>query len=181
MVQLREKNLSDQAFLNKALLLKDLLDRYNVPLIINDNLPVAVHCGAAGIHVGNSDSPPTKIRLQHPDTKFLGYSIEYEAQLETEDARVSDYLALSPVYATNTKTDTVTEWKTEGIHRVRQITNKPLVAIGGINEANAASIITAGADCLAIVSAICSAENPALAAERLRNLIDRSMNSYEKI
>ncbi|RFM28628.1 thiamine phosphate synthase [Deminuibacter soli] len=172
LVQLREKQLDDAAFLTKALRLKELLDRYNVPLIINDHVSVAMQTGSAGLHVGNSDTAPAQVKAQWPSC-LLGYSIEYLQQLQTVQAQVSDYLAVSPVFATGTKQDTVTVWGLEGIAQIRSQTNKPLVAIGNINEQNAAAVIAAGADCLAVVSAICSAENPAKAAAQLREAIEQ--------
>lgn len=175
LVQLREKNLDDKQFLVKALQLKEMLNQYNVPLIINDNLWVAQQCYAEGIHVGNNDMPPHQIRHRWNDIGILGYSIEYEKQLALPDAELSDYLALSPVFATPTKNDTVTEWKLEGVSHIRQLTTKPLVAIGAINLQNATSVIQAGANCLAVVSAICSASKPALAAEALRNQIEKAL------
>lgn len=173
-VQLREKGLDTVAFTRRALQLKNITDKYGVPLIINDDLEVAIAVEAAGIHVGNNDTPPVAIR--HRWAKgVIGYSIEYEQQLQTAQEAVCDYLALSPVFSTPTKTDTVTEWGLEGVARVRQLTAKPLVAIGNIGFANAGSIITAGADCLAVVSAICSATHPGRAAEQLRAAIEQAI------
>ena len=172
-VQLREKGMTEKDFLKKAVQMKAMLDSYNVPLIINDNLWVAVHSNASGVHVGNSDVSPVIIRRSWPDIRLIGYSIEYELQLQSENAALADYLALSPIFSTPTKTDTVAEWKLEGITHIRKQTTKPIVAIGSINESNAVSVIKAGADCLAVVSAICSAKDPTAAAERLRNEIDK--------
>ena len=174
LVQIREKSLPYEAFLDKTLRLKEMLDRYNVPLIVNDNLPVAIQSHAAGIHVGNKDIPPTDILKQWTDCSILGYSLEYEAQLQGPDAALADYLALSPIFSTPTKTDTVTEWGLEGISKVRALTPKPLVAIGRVHAGNAAAIIRAGADCLAAVSAICSAPDPASAAAKIRNEIEKA-------
>lgn len=174
LVQIREKSLPYEAFLDKTLRLKEMLDRYNVPLIVNDNLPVAIQSHAAGIHVGNKDIPPTAILQQWADCGILGYSLEYEAQLQEPDAALADYLALSPIFSTPTKTDTVTEWGLEGISKVRALTPKPLVAIGRVHAGNAAAIIRAGADCLAVVSAICSAPDPASAAAKIRNEIEKA-------
>ena len=174
LVQLREKNLGHDDFLSRALRLKEMLDRYGVPLIVNDSIAVALESSAAGIHVGNSDMPPVQVRKEWPGCKLLGYSIEYETQLNSDNALASDYLAISPVFSTPTKTNTVVEWKLEGVHRIRSLTDKPLVAIGGINPDNAGLIIKAGADCLAVVSAICSAADPERAAARLRTEIERS-------
>lgn len=176
LVQLREKQLDTPAFIRRAVQLKEILDKYNVPLIINDNLEVAIACHAGGIHVGNSDAKPVAIRSWWSDEAILGYSIEYERQLSTAQAAVSDYLALSPVFSTATKTDTVTEWGLEGIERIRLLTGKPLVAIGNVTAANAGAIIQAGADCLAVVSAVCSASSPAKAAEQLRGQIEKHIS-----
>ncbi|WP_440133051.1 thiamine phosphate synthase [Chitinophaga sancti] len=175
LIQLREKQLDNPAFLERALRLKEALVASRVPLIINDNLWVAQQCCAAGIHVGNSDIPPLSIRVQWPSCGILGYSIEYEKQIYTAEARASDYLALSPIFATPTKTDTVTEWKLEGISKIRALTDKPLVAIGAIHEGNAADVIKAGADCLAIVSAICGAADPEKAAAAIRLQIEKAL------
>jgi len=174
LVQLREKNNTAEIFLRKALQIKEMLDKYAVPLIINDNLTVAMQCEAAGIHVGNSDISPSRIKSLWPACPILGYSIEYIEQLEKSEAHLADYLGISPVFSTLTKTDTVTEWGLPGITRIRALTSKPLVAIGNINSNNAREVIEAGADCLAIVSAICSAANPGAAAEKIRNEIEKT-------
>lgn len=170
MIQLREKNNTTKVFLQKALLLKELTDKYGIPLIINDNVEVAQQASAAGIHVGNSDATPLSIRAQvFFRTKLIGYSIEQLSQLANKHAAASDYLGISPVFSTPTKKDTITEWGLNGIEKIRSLTAKPLVAIGNINLANATSIIAAGADCLAVVSAICAAKNPEKASYELKN------------
>ncbi len=177
LVQLREKNLTQKAFLEKALRLKEMLDRYNIPLIINDNLWVAMECVAAGIHVGNSDRSPDEIRKEWPGNHIIGYSIEDESQVNSKSAQHSDYLGVSPVFSTPTKTDTIVEWGLAGVRKIRSISSKPLVAIGGIKKENARMVIAAGADCLAVVSAICSAANPAIAAELFRNEIEKEIKT----
>ncbi|TRW25151.1 thiamine phosphate synthase [Flavobacterium zepuense] len=174
-VQLREKHLNTPDFTTSALRLKEMLDGYNVPLIINDTIAVAQASGAAGIHVGNSDTPPSKIRQLWPECGTVGYSIEYLEQLYSPEIQHSDYLGISPVFSTLTKTDTVTEWGLEGILNIRALTSKPLVAIGNMNAHNARDVIRAGADCLAVVSAICSADDPAKAAEAIRNQIEKAL------
>ncbi|KMQ58434.1 thiamine-phosphate pyrophosphorylase [Chryseobacterium angstadtii] len=171
-IQLREKNSSTESFLQKAQKLIEITDKHSIPLIINDNVEVAEHVNAAGIHVGNTDAPPDFLR-QRPllHQKIIGYSIEYLSQLDNEQTLVSDYLGISPVFRTDTKTDTITEWGLEGIKTIRQLTEKPLVAIGHIHNGNAREVIDAGADCLAVVSAICSAQDPQKAAYQLKNEI----------
>jgi len=174
-VQLREKKLTTLEFTQTALRLKEVLDRYSIPLIVNDNLDVARNCNSSGIHVGNNDMAPSKIKQLWPDCGTLGYSIEYLNQLENSEIDCADYLGISPVYTTPTKTDTVTRWGIEGIKEIRKRTIKPLVAIGNINESNAYEVIKSGADCIAVVSAICGAVNPAKAAWAIRNEIEKAL------
>lgn len=171
-IQLREKKDSTEAFLQKAMQLIEVTNKYGIPLIINDNITVTEKVHSAGIHVGNSDETPQNLRKRPLlRDKMIGYSIEYLPQLDNEQIAVTDYLGISPVFRTKTKTDTVTEWGLEGISQIRQLTDKPLVAIGNIHLENARSVINAGADCLAVVSEICSAANPQKAAYELKNEI----------
>lgn len=175
LVQLREKHLNNNAFTETAMRLKKMLDNYSVPLIINDNIEVAVQSNAFGVHVGNSDMPPSQIKKQWANCRLLGYSIEYIEQLTNSEIHHVDYLGISPVFNTATKTDTVTQWGLEGIQVIKKLTEKPLVAIGNMNMDNAYNVIKAGANCLAVVSAICGAKNPARAAWAIRNEIERAL------
>lgn len=169
-IQLREKNASDQVFREKAIRLKEITDKYGIPLIINDNTFVAKEVDAFGIHVGNSDTQPTVLRENSFQNKMIGYSIEYLEQLENQETIVSDYLGISPIFRTDTKTDTVAEWGLEGLMKIRKLTEKPLVAIGNVHLKNARAVMDAGADCIAVVSEICSAENPQKAAFNLTQI-----------
>ncbi|PZR29008.1 MAG: thiamine phosphate synthase [Citrobacter freundii] len=171
LMQLREKELSYPEFVYRAKLLKSITDKYNVPLIINDNADVMSEVHAAGIHVGNSDASPADIRKKYGDGLIVGYSVEQIAQVTNERARQSDYIAASPVFSTLTKTDTIIEWGLAGLNNIRKLTSKPLVAIGNMNLYNAATVIRAGADCIAVVSAICSAVDPRKAAHELKKMI----------
>lgn len=172
-IQLREKNASDLDFLKKAIRLKEITDKYQIPLIINDNAFVAEKINAFGIHVGNSDTKPSVLRESSFQNKMIGYSIEYLNQLETQETILSDYLGISPIFRTDTKTDTVTEWGLEGLLKIRTLTEKPLVAIGNIHLKNARAVMKAGADCIAVVSEICSSENPQKSAFNLKNEISK--------
>lgn len=172
-VQLREKKDNTDTFTHKAVQLKKITDKYQIPLIINDNLEVAIKADAAGMHVGNNDISPVQIRKKWNQKKHIGYSIEFIEQLQNEQTSVSDYLGISPVFSTATKSDTVTEWGLEGISKIRQRTEKPLVAIGNIHLHNIKSVFNAGADCVAVVSAICSAADPRKAAFELKNEIPK--------
>lgn len=172
-IQLREKNDVMDTFFRKACQLKEITDRYQIPLIINDKFEIARKVDASGIHVGSKDITPREIRNQWGETKFVGYSIEYIEQLDNPQIAVSDYLGISPVFRTPTKTNTVTEWGLDGIGKIRDLTDKPLVAIGNIRLNNVKSIMNAGANCVAVVSAICSATDPRKAAYELKNEISK--------
>lgn len=174
-VQLREKKIAAAEFIQRALQLQEVLAKYNVPLIINDNLDVAKQVDAFGIHVGNSDLPPTQIKSLWSNCQSIGYSIEYLEQLETQESHVADYLGISPVFATPTKTNTVTQWGLDGIQTIRSLTTKPLVAIGNMNTGNAYNVIKAGADCIAVVSAICGAPDSLKAAHEIRTQIEKAL------
>ena len=170
-VQLREKECSFREMYDLALKLKDMLSLYKIPLIINDRVDIALTVGADGVHLGQSDMHPNQAREILGERAIIGLSVESMEQVEEANNLDVNYLAISPVFATPTKTDTVTEWGIEGIKKVRNYTKHRLVAIGGINAANAEEIIKAGADGIAVVSAICSAEYPRKSAEQLRRYI----------
>lgn len=174
-VQLREKQINTNNFTETAIRLKRMLDKYSIPLVINDNFQVALESRAYGIHVGNSDVPPSEIKKHWASCGLLGYSIEYIEQLSNSEIQYADYLGISPVFSTPTKTDTITKWGLDGIRNIRRLTDKPLVGIGNMNMNNAYDVIKAGADCLAVVSAICGAENPAKAAWAIRNEIEKAV------
>lgn len=167
-VQLREKNCTDDDFLAKAKIAKSITDKYEIPLIINDNIHVAIEVDAYGVHVGNSDISPTQVRTLLGTKACIGYSLEYWQQLDTADSICANYLAASPVFSTSTKENTVTEWGLEGISRIRQYSGKPLVGIGNIHLNNVQDIVKAGAHSIAVVSEICAARDPRTAAQQLK-------------
>lgn len=173
MVQLREKECSSREFLELALALKKELPP-DIPLIINDRLDVALAAEADGLHLGQSDLPPEVARRYLGPGAIIGLSVEKPEQLTQSEKAPVDYLAISPVFPTPTKTDTGPAWGLEGLTLARKQTRRPLVAIGGINETNVAEVIKAGADGVAVVSAICAAPDPALAARKLRQLIEKA-------
>lgn len=158
-IQLREKNCSTEQFKAKANQLKALTTKYNIPLIINDNLEVAMDVDAEGIHVGNNDLAPSEISKIWRN-KMIGYSIEYLHQLSNQEINFVHHLGISPVFSTATKKDTVVEWGISGIQQIRKITAKPLIGIGNMNASNIAEVIRAGANSVAIVSAICHSKDP---------------------
>ncbi|MCF8091022.1 MAG: thiamine phosphate synthase [Desulfotignum sp.] len=171
-VQLREKTLPTRYFLNQALALKPILAAAGIPLLINDRVDIALAAGAKGVHLGQSDMPcEAARRLVGPDA-VIGLSVEtWEDVTEAQDLDV-DYLGVSPIFATPTKTDTKTPWGLDGLVEIRAYSRHPLVAIGGLHFDNASDIIKAGADAIAVVSAICSAKDPYAAARELVRCFD---------
>jgi thiamine-phosphate pyrophosphorylase len=166
-VQIREKDLSTREFVAEAETIQALLGPRKVPLIINDRVDVALAVGAAGVHLGQSDLPcETARRLLGPKA-IIGLSVETWEDVERAAHQPVDYLGVSPIFATPTKTDTKEPWGVQGLARIRAFTRLPLVAIGGLNRENAAQVIAAGADGIAVVSAVCSAPDPAKAASEL--------------
>ena len=165
-VQLREKTLPTRAFVERARALKALLQPLGVPLIINDRLDVALACGADGVHVGQEDLSPRDMRRWLPDG-LIGLSIERIEQLDAAERLPVDYYGASPVFATATKADAAPALGLDGVRALRARTTRPLVAIGGIGEHNAGAVMQAGADALAVVSALCAAPDPEQAARRL--------------
>ena len=174
-VQLREKNLGSRDFLAQALMLKKLLAPQRVPLVINDRIDIALACGAEGVHLGQSDLPVAQARQLLPPQVFIGWSVETMSDVLQSATLPLDYLGVSPVFATPTKSDTGTAWGLEGLALVRAATALPLVAIGGMHAGNAHQVLRAGADGLAVVSALCAADDPQAAAAGLRLLCDEAL------
>jgi len=175
-VQLREKDISTRLFVEEAREIKKILEPYRVPLIINDRIDVALACGAEGVHVGQDDMPYAIARKLMGPNAIIGLSVETWEDVEESQSLDVDYIGVSPIYPTPTKTDTKGAWGLEGLVKIKAFSRHPLVAIGGINENNAADVIAAGADCIAVVSAICAAADPAAATRDLKNIIDAIHN-----
>ncbi len=174
-VQLREKDLSTRDFVEEAIAIKKLLLPFHVPLIINDRIDVALACGADGVHIGQEDMPYATARKLMGQEAIIGLSVETWADVEASQNLDVDYIGVSPVFATPTKTDTKEPWGLEGLRKIKSFSRHPLVAIGGINESNARTVVKAGADCLAVVSAVCSADDPAAAVANLNNIINSAL------
>jgi len=174
-VQLREKGLSTRGFVEEAIRIKKLLAPYHVPLIINDRIDVALASGADGVHIGQEDMPYDIVRRLMGPQAIIGLSVETWEDVEASEKLDVNYIGVSPVFATPTKTDTKEPWGLAGMKKIKAYSRHPLVAIGGINESNAAAVVRAGADGLAVVSAICSADDPRAEALRLKNIIDKEM------
>ena len=175
-VQLREKDVSTRFFIQEAKRIKKLLSFCKIPLIINDRVDVALACGAEGVHIGQEDMPYSTARKLMGKNAIIGLSVETWEDVEESEKLDVDYIGVSPVFPTPTKTDTKGAWGLSGLAKIKAFSRHPLVAIGGINEANAGDVIAAGADCIAVVSAICAAPDPASATRNLKSIIDTVHN-----
>ncbi len=171
MVQLREKDCSTREFIELAIAVKKIIASHHVPLIINDRVDVALAAEADGIHVGQSDMSCHLVRKLMGKKAIIGLSIENEEQAKESADWDIDYIGISPVFSTPTKTDTAPALGIEGIHRIQKLTPHRMVGIGGINQSNLHKIIHAGAEGVALVSAICSAPDITLSARELKQLI----------
>ena len=157
-VQLREKELDETAFLQEAKELCALCRRYGVPFLVNDNVEIAIACGADGIHVGQEDLAAGEVRRRVGENMILGVSVHTveEACQAVRDG--ADYLGLGAVFPTSTKTD-VEQMSNETLRAICDAVDVPIVAIGGINRGNILKLAGSGVDGVALVSAIFSAED----------------------
>ncbi len=170
MVQLREKTAPTRAFLEEARALKALLAPLGVPLIINDRADIALAVGADGVHVGQTDMDVETLRGLLGPHAIIGLSITNHQQINSPDAALPDYLGLGPLYLQQTKLNAASPLGVEGFRALRAATTKPVVAIGGLKADNSAPVLAAGADGLAVVSAIVGAEDVRAAAEGFMGL-----------
>lgn len=170
-VQLREKTWPSGTLFPLAERLAARCRAASVPFIVNDRVDLAVALGADGVHLGQDDLPPAAARALLKRGMILGLSTHSVAQAEAAQAAGADYVAVGSMYPTATKP----EFQLVGPALVRELRPRirvPLVAIGGITSANAAEVIAAGADAVAVISAVCGAPDPAAAARRFVQVIE---------
>ncbi len=171
-VQLREKDVSTRFFVEEAKRIKKLLEQYRVPLIINDRVDIALACGAEGVHIGQEDMPYEIVRKLMGKKAIIGLSVETWEDVKAGQKMDVNYIGVSPVFSTPTKTDTKGAWGLDGLAKIKAFSRHPLVAIGGINESNVREVMKAGADCIAVVSAICASPDSEAAARRIYEMIN---------
>ena len=170
-MQLREKDCCTREFVEIGRRLRNILAPLGIPLIVNDRVDVALALGADGVHVGQLDMDCRDVRRLLGPTAILGLSVENPRQAEQAADMPVDYLGVGPIFSTPTKPDAAPAWGLERLAELRLRTRQTLVAIGGIHAGNAASVIEAGADGIAVVSAICTAIEPEKAARKLRKIV----------
>lgn len=175
-VQLREKDISDDEFLQEAKEIHALCQKYGVPFIVNDNVEIAVACGAEGIHVGQEDMEAGDVRRRVGDGVILGVSVHTVEEARDAVRNGADYLGLGAVFPTSTKMD-VDQMTNETLRAICDAVNIPIVAIGGINSGNIKKLTGSGVDGVALVSAIFSAANIESTCQELRKLAEKMVNA----
>ena len=168
-MQLRAPEWHKRAWLNLALDLLPLTRRHGVPLIINDHVDVALAAGADGVHIGQNDLPPDVARKLLGAHALIGLSVSDARQVDHANTlgAMIDYVGVGPVFDTPTKPDASAACGIDGLAALCARSQQPTVAIGGIQLHNAAAVKRAGPGGIAVVSAICTAADPHLAAQRL--------------
>lgn len=173
-VQLREKDCSTSTFVDLARRLKERLINYNIPLIINDRIDIALAVDAEGVHIGQSDMPYDIARqLLGPD-KIIGLSVENMEEVEKANLLDVDYIGISPVFSTPTKTDTAQPFGLDGTREAMKISNHRAVAIGGMNQETIEDVMKCSVEGVAVVSAIVAAQSPYNAAIKLKEIITKT-------
>lgn len=174
-IQYREKQGLTSKLYEEALSLRSLTFAKGVPLIINDRLDLALAVDADGVHLGQDDLPPAVARNVLGSGKILGVSVGCVEEALKAEAEGADYLGVGPIFTTATKEDAGVGIGVEVLKAVREAVSLPLVAIGGINLVNATTVLKAGADGLAVISAVVAAELVEEAATELKTIIEREL------
>ena len=180
LVQLRDKHGSTRAMIEEARALHDVLKPAGVPLLINDRVDVALAAGAEGVHIGQDDMPVDDARRLLGPAAIIGLSVKTVAQAEAAPLDLLDYVAIGGVYATTSKDNTSTPIGIAGLRSIAQtirarVPHYPICAIAGIDKGNASDVIAAGADGVAVISALSLAPDPAAAARDLRGVVDEAL------
>lgn len=174
-IQLRDKQASNRELYRLGLTLQELARQHHAKLIINDRLDVALAVDADGLHVGQDDLPAKTARRLLGPRKILGVSVENGEQARQAELDGADYVAIGPIYeARGSKSDAGAPVGPKAIAEVRHATRLPLVAIGGIKRHHIPEVIAAGADGIAVISAVVSAPDPETAARELADDLARA-------
>jgi thiamine-phosphate pyrophosphorylase len=174
-LQMRDKEASSGRLYRVALQLRKLTRDAKIPFIVNDRLDIALAADADGVHVGQSDLPASVVRELMGPARILGVSVDTVEEAILAEKGGADYLGVGPVFeARGTKPDAGEPVGVDRIALIRLHSRLPIVAIGGIDAGNARKVREAGADAAAVISAIASADDIALAARRLKRLLSGS-------
>ena len=176
-IQLREKRFSDRQLLKTALSLRAMTYEAGAVLIINDRVDIALAAGADGVHVGQDDLPADTARRLLGPYRILGVTVETPAEARAAELAGADYLGTGPVYATSTKPDAGLPYGPSLVQRIKASTTVPVVAIGGIDQRNAEEVARAGADGLAVVSAVVGRQDIEQSVRLLLEAFERGVSS----
>lgn len=176
LLQYRNKEGSARRQLEDACILREVLPAGRVQLIFNDRADLAVIAGFDGVHVGQTDLSPDGARRVVGESGVVGISTHNEEQLRKAIDSPADYVAIGPVFTTNSKQNPDPVVGQEGVKLARSLTSKPLVAIGGINLTNAGQVLAAGADSVAVISCVFSSPDPAKIVRDFLQLSGRTFN-----
>lgn len=171
LVQIREKDASSREFYDVAINVKKVTDKYNIPLIINDRLDIALAVNAAGVHLGQSDLSLKKAREILGEDKIIGISVGNVEEAFEAERDGADYVGIGTIFFTGSKKDIKTPIGTDGLEKIVKSINIPSVAIGGINIKNTEEVMKTGINGIAVISAILGNEDIEAAAKRLREVI----------
>ncbi len=174
-VQLREKHASDTEILEWGGRLRDLCRAHGACFILNDRPDLARELDADGVHVGQSDASYAEARRVLGSERIVGVSVSTVDEARAAEIAGADYLGISPVFDTPSKIDTPTATGLEGLRDIRRAVTLPLVGIGGVDASNAAAVVAAGADGVAVIRAIMGEPNPATAARNLRQAVGEGL------
>ena len=166
-VQLREKDLDEQAFLEEAKEIQKLCAQYHVPFVINDNVEIAAQIGADGVHVGQSDMEAGDVREKLGPDRIIGVSAQTVEQAVRAQERGADYLGVGAVFPTGSKADAV-EVSHETVRAITEAVDIPVIAIGGITKDNVSELSGTGICGIAVISAIFAQEDIEGAARVLK-------------
>lgn len=168
-VQLREKTLDEDSFLNEALEMQSLCKKYNIPFVINDNVEIAKKVNADGVHVGQSDMAASYARAILGEDKIIGVSVQTADQAVLAEKHGADYLGVGAVFPTGSKAD-AEDVSYETLKAICEAVSIPVVAIGGINADNVSELKGSGIAGIAVISAVFAAQDIESAAKRLKQL-----------
>ena len=166
-IQLRWKEATTRQLLDEARRVAEVCRRHGVPFIVNDRADVALLCGADGVHVGADDLTVEEAREILGEGAIVGRSVDTPEEAEEAEREGASYVSIGPVFPTETKPDAGRPVGLEAVREARRRVSIPLVAIGGINARNAARVLRAGADAVAVLSAVCFAPDPEGAAREI--------------
>lgn len=171
-VQLREKNLDEENFLNEALEIQKLCRKYNILFVVNDNVEIARKINADGVHVGQSDMEAVNVRAMLGNDKILGVSVQTVEQALLAEKQGADYLGVGAVFPTGSKAD-ADDVSYETLKAICEAVSIPVVAIGGISASNVSALKDSGISGIAVISAIFAAQDIESATKRLKELAEK--------